>query len=99
MKDLAPGRHGNRRGAIAAVNAERYAAAKSLETGIVPKRVDHSVYEQEEQQAARNKPAGTTPAPAPDRSQSEDPQNTVSAVFNDDVIKQLNVSSRAWRGR
>lgn len=78
-------------GAIAAVNAERYAAAKSLETGIVPKRVDHSVYEQEEQQAARNKPAGTTPAPAPDRSQSEDPQNTVSAVFNDDVIKQLNV--------
>ena len=33
-------------GAIAAVNAERYAAAKSLETGIVPKRVDHSVYEQ-----------------------------------------------------
>lgn len=78
-------------GAIAAVNAERYAAAQSHATGIVPPRPQHTVYEQEEHRAAADAPVGTTPAPAPDRSHEEDPQNTVSAVFNDAMIKQLNV--------
>ena len=78
-------------GAIAAVGLERYAAEMSKKTGLVPERPQHTVYEEESEKAANSTPANTTPAPASDRSEAQDPQNTASVVFNDDVIKQLNV--------
>lgn len=73
-------------GAIAAVELERWAKAKSEKTGLVPPRPTATAYEKHEADAKASTPAGTTPSPAPSRGGDE---RKPGELFSDSTKQQL----------
>lgn len=77
-------------GAIAAVEAERYASRMSEKTGLVPVRPTDSAYERrEEELAAKARESATSPAPAPVSPRAGSAQGAPGSYFNDAIRAQL----------